>query len=221
MKQKTYLLIIVLLSVALSFSIMRCTSLKDEYTTNVDALTDTISYLHAKNGNLIATKTAFESDIKHLKYLNDSLYEALSELKDKPVSSATHFAGYIEVEKHDTTYIVKHDTISKGFYHPFSFNNKYRILEGNASYANDSLSIAITKDRTLFDYTVALDKHNNIYIQSSNPYVHYNSITGFTMPKSKEKYWYIGPSLTASYDIPNNRPALTAGFSIGYGLIRF
>ena len=50
-KDVIYPIIIFLLIAALSFSVDRCSQIQHEYKNNIKALTDTISYLHDKNGN--------------------------------------------------------------------------------------------------------------------------------------------------------------------------
>ena len=223
MKEKLINIILtVLLIMALSFTIQKCSHYKNEYIDNIRIMSDTIEYYTTKTNNLVATKTIYETDIKHLKYLNDSLYRAIKDMKPKTkVVTATQFSGYIDNSINDTTYIVKKDTIVNGFYKDFNFNNKYRSLEGNIKYNNDSLNMNINKDIIYFDYTVALDKKNRIYITSNNPYVKYNSISGFTIPKKRNKRWSIGPSIGYSYDIKQNTFSPTVGLSLQYGLIQW
>ena len=69
-----YIFIICLLLSSLSVSVNRCSNTSWEYKHNIEALKYTIKYYQDKNGNLVATKLAFESDIKTLKLLNKSLY---------------------------------------------------------------------------------------------------------------------------------------------------
>ena len=222
MKDIIYWLVIALLICALSFSVDRCTKANHEYKNNIEALNDTIHYYKAKNGNLVATKLAFESDIKTLKLLNEDLYNEIQNLKTKDdVTNATYFEGAIEFEKHDTAYVVQHDTIQNGFSHDFAFNDEYRTLEGNVDYKNDTVGVKINKDVVYFDYTVAMDEDNNIYITSKNPHVQYNQITGFQVPKEKRKHWTLGPSINFGYDPIQNKPSLSIGASLSYKLLEW
>jgi len=218
-----YILIICILLGFLSISVNKCSNVSDEYKHNIEALNDTIKYYRDKNGNLVATKLAFESDVKTLKLLNEKLYNQIDSLKLNPkvISQIVYVDGTIDNGKKDTAYIVSHDTISRGFSKDFNFNNSYRLLEGNVNYKNDSLDLRINKDIVKFDYTLAIDKDNKIYIKSTNPYVSYNEISGFTVPKKKEKYWYTGPSFNLGYDPINNKITPTIGWSIGFGFIRW
>lgn len=222
LKDVVYLLIIMLFIGLLSTAVSRCSDIKRQYKNNVAAMNDSIRYLKAKNGDLVATKLAFETGIKDLKMLNEELYDEIQNIKMKgDVTSGTHFEGVIEYEVHDTAYVVLHDTIDNGFSHDFAFNNEYRTLEGNVNYQNDTVGVNILKDETKFDYTVAMDDKNNIYITSSNPYVKYNQITGFQVPKQRQKRWYVGPSVGIGYDPLHNTVSPTIGVSFGFGLLRF
>lgn len=225
LKDIIYCLIIVLLIGALSISVSKCQNVRREYKNNIEALTDSIRYLRDKNGNLVATKLAFESDIKTLKILNEDLYKEIEDLRIKnSVNNVTCFEGVIENPEQDTAYIVLHDTIDRGFTKDFAFNNEYRTLEGNVNYQEDTLNVKIEKDEVKFDYTVAMDEDNNIYIKSSNPYVKYNMITGYKVPRPKKKHWFIGPSVNIGYGatLHNGKvlggPNVSVGISAGYSL---
>lgn len=221
-KDIIYGLVIALLICALSISVDRCSQVNHEYKNNIEALNDTIHYYKAKNGNLVATKLAFETDIKNLKLLNQELYDKIKNLKAKSdITTGTHFSGVIEHEIHDTTYIVKHDTIQNGFIHNFAFNNEYRILEGNVNYYNDTVGVKINKDIVNFDYTVAMDKKNNIYITSNNPYVKYTQITGFQLPQERQKHWSLSGFSKFAYEPRFNDRFLDLGLELNYNIKRF
>ena len=214
-----YVLIIILLIGALSFSVEQCSKANHEYKHNIEALKDTIHYYKAKNGNLVATKLAFESDIKTLKLLNEELYNEIDNLKAKSdVTSATHFTGVIENEVHDTLFIIDHDTIAKGFSKDFVFTDEYSNVEGNVNYQNDSLGVNINKNEVKFDYTVAMDKKNNIYITSTNPHVKYNQITGFQVPTPKKKHWFFGPSINLGYGVTIHDGKVLPGPNVSIGV---
>ena len=220
LKDIIYGIIILLLIGALSSSVSQCSSIKHQYKNNIAALNDTIHYYKAENGQLVAKKLAFETDIKDLEMLNKDLFEELENLNAKyELVSGTHFGGVVEYEVHDT--------IMNGFSHDFAFNNEFRKLEGNVNYKNDTVGVKINKDEMYFDYTVAMDKKNNIYITSKNPYVKYNEMTGFQVPKQKRKRWSLGPSVQVGYGAVLHdgkvigAPNVSVGVSLNYGLIQF
>ena len=205
----------------LSISVNKCSNTSREYKHNIVALNDTIKYYQDKNGNLVATKLAFESDIKTLELLNKDLYDQIDSmnLNPKVVNQIIYVGGEIENPVQDTSYVVNPDTISKGFTKEFDFNNKYRILEGNVDYHNDSLGIHITKDIMNFDYTLVMDEDSRIYVKSTNPYVKYKELSGFRLSTKKQKHWHFGPSITYGYDFIGKKHGLTVGGSVTYSLI--
>ena len=218
-----YIFIILVLMCALSASVSKCSSVSKEYKHNINALNDTIKYYQDKHGNLVATKLAFESDVNMLKNLNRDLYDQIDSLKLKKnkVAQIIYVEGEIENPERDTAYIIQHDTISKGFSKDFNFNDQYRKLEGNVNYQNDSLGVFINKDIIYFDYTLAMDKDAKIYMKSTNPYVKYNEMTGFTVPKQKQKRWSLGPSINFGYDPFQGKSSASVGISLNYGIIKW
>ena len=220
-KDIIYTLIIILLIGCLGSAVKQCSDTRFEYKNNIAALNNTIRYYQDKNGNLVATKLAFESDINTLKLLNEDLYNQIKDLKAKGnITEGTYFAGVIENPKQDTAYVVTHDTISKGFIKDFAFNNEYRTLEGNVSYKNDTVGVNIEKDQVIFDYIVALDDKNNIMIRSTNPYVKYNEITGFRLPQNKTKHWSLNAFGNFAWKPAHNNRYIDLGVSMDYNIKR-
>ena len=221
MKEKLiYIATIVILFIALSLSVNKCTSINHEYNRNIATLHDSIHYYKTKSGQLVATTLAYEANIKDLKFLNNDLYNEISTLKSKPVT-ATHITTTITNEVHDTTYIINSSDMVQGITERFDYSNPYRTLSGTISYHPDTLEMKIDSDKVYVDFTVAMDKKNRIHVVSNNPYVQYNEITGFTLPKTKQKRWSIGPSIQYGYDPINNTHGLQVGISLNYGLIKF
>lgn len=221
MKEKLiYIATIVILLIALSLSINKCTSLNHEYNRNLITLHDSVHHYKTKSGQLVAQTKMYETDIKHLKYLNDSLYTTIKSLKNKNITQATQFSGTIVNEVHDTTWILTTDTVLFA-QERFKFENQYRLLEGQINVDRDKINMQIERDEMQFDYTVALDKNNNVLITSTNPYVKYNSISGFTLPKQRKKRFGIGPNFSYGYDPVNNKPAFFVGVGIQYNIIKF
>ena len=192
------------------------------YETNITAFTDSVSYYKSKCGDLVATKTLFECNIKELEKLNEDLYSEIKDLKIKnEVLAGATISGKVENPSNDTVFIVKNDTIHNGFHHNFNFNNEWRILEGNVAYVPDSLKVNITKDIINFDYTFAIDDKNKLYIKSNNPYVHFDEFTGYTLPKEKKTHFSIGPSVTAGYGLINQKFDIVIGVSAQWKIFNF
>lgn len=229
LKDVIYFIIILLLFGALTTSMQKCHDNEGQYEANIRALTDTISYYKAKDGDIVAVKSAFSARADELKILNKELYDKIKSLDVKPktITNTVYMQGETEFLPQDTAWVVKHDTLTQiinnggALYKDFAFNNEWRDLEGYMKYKQDTLGINITKDVVRFDYTVAMDKNNKIYIKSSNPYVKYNEISGFQLPQQKQKKWGIGPQVGVSYDPIHNKIVPTIGIGLQWSPIRF
>lgn len=215
-----YILIITLLLIIGTCAINKCSSYKNEYNRSLICLNDTIHTYKDRCNRLVATTLAYEANLKDLKLLNNDLYNEISALKSKPVT-ATHITTTITNEIHDTCYIIKPSDIVQGITEHFDYSNPYRTLAGQISYHPDTLELKIDSDKVYVDLTVAMDKKNQIHVVSNNPYIQYNEITGFTVPKTKQKRWGIGPFVGASVDVTSGKFSPAVGVGISYGLIRF
>lgn len=208
-KDLLYIIIICFLGWCIYSSHIKYSNMEDRYENNVNAFNDTISYYQSKTGELIAVKTAFECDIKDLEKINESLHSEIKDLKIKnDVLAGMNVSGKVEIPEVDTVYYVKYDTIYNGFKHDFNFNNEWRKLEGVVTYVPDSLRLNITKDEMYFDYTLAVDDKNQVYIKSSNPYVKYNDFTGFVIPSPKKPNfeWNIYANLEYNFNVNKVTP---------------
>lgn len=216
-KDLLYMLIIGLLGWMIYTQHISYNTIQDRYEHNVKAFTDTVSYYKSEAEHLIAVKSAFECDIKELEKLNTTLHDEIKDLKSKnKILTGMYVNGKIENPSVDTVYIVNHDTIQNGFNRNFNFNNKWRTLEGIVSYVPDSLKVNILKDEINFDYTVAVDDENKLYIKSSNPYIKYNSFTGYTVTSCKKNpfEWNIYGEFQYNFNLNNASPIL--GTEVSY-----
>lgn len=218
-----YVSIVILLIVLLGSSLRQCSHTTDKYETNIKALNDTIRYYKSKSGNTVAQTSAFIVDnSKEIKELKEELYNALKEMKIQNTTvAAMQFSGEVDNGAKDTVYEIKHDTIQNGFIKDFSFSDKYRELNGKVTYIPDTLAVDITSDKIFFDYTVAIDKKNQVKIMSNNPYVKYNEISGFTLTKKKQKRFGIGPQIGYGYNFNGSKFNPYIGIGISYNLITF
>ena len=144
LRDVVYIVVILAMLGALASAVRSCKDNKSRYENNIEALTDSIKYLKSKSGETVVKKTVFEiEDIDELRQLNKQLYDEVQDLKNlvklKNITNATQFSGEIVNVKHDTTFIVQHDTIKNGFNHNFAFNDEWRDLEGNVNYAQETL----------------------------------------------------------------------------------
>lgn len=197
-------------------------NLNKKYTSNLIALNDTIKYYKGKNNELIATQLLYEGSINDLKIINKELYNKIENLKleNKNLQSIIDVSGSIDHGQNDTIIITNEDSLLNGKIYEFNFNNNYRTLEGYTQFLNDSLKLNISKDIVTFNYTIAIDENNNIYINSDNPYVKYEKISGITIPKQKEDKFIFGPSINIGLT-PDLKIKPSIGFSLTYKLFGF
>lgn len=223
-----YIALIILLGISCT-AIYQCHRNNDISSTNIKALTDSITYYRTHNDDIVAVKTAFSARADELKQLNKNLYDKIKSLDVKPktITNTVYMQGETEFLPQDTAWVVRHDTLTNiiynngSVYRDFAFNDRWRDLEGYVKYSNDTLGLSISKDIVRFDYTVAMDKNNKIYVKSDNPYVKYSEISGFQVPKQRTKMWGIGPQVGITYDPVHNKIAPTFGIGIQWSPIRF
>lgn len=216
-----FVFIIIILIFSNLLSVSRCSSMKCTNEVNLDALTDTIKYFESKNGSLIAQKTMLNGDLNTLKKVNDSLYNVIKSIGVNSPDNVVYSKITVHDAKHDTAWVVQHDTIdekNKNIYNinkKFNFSDQYRTLTGSTWFHSngevDSLGMSIDTNTVIADFTV-VQKDNNVFISSNNPYVEYNKVIGLT--NSKKKRFGVGPVIGVGI----NQKARFTGF-VGVGLM--
>lgn len=187
---------------------------------NIEALTDSIHYYTTENNELVASKKLLIADNNNLKYINDSLYNDLKDMKIKNAELALKLDAIISRPPSDTTYIFDTTFLYKDFLKEFNFIDNYRTLCGNIEMKNNNLSLNILKDEVYFNYTIAIE-NNTVYLKSNNPYIKYNNILG-TIENKKEKKFSVGVNIGfgTNYDIISKNigigPYLGVGFTYNF-----
>lgn len=220
--------VIGLLVLITAFTITRCSHFKNENSNNMNnivALTDTIKYYKGKSNELVAQKTMLIGDMDVLKRVNDSLYNIIKDIKVKNPDNVVYINTTVHDIVRDTVWTVNVD--SKYIKKEFDFSDKWRSVSGYTYMKHDTLTqyelgTVISKNDVNVDFTV-VQKDNQVYITSNNPYINYNNIIGITQnttQKTKTKRWGIGPyigfGVTHKFDfVP------TIGIGVQYSIIRF
>ena len=224
-KDIIYYAIIILLAIFLSCSIRSCNNNKKDYNTSITALTDSIHHMKTKSGQNMAKTSSFTgNNAKVLKQLDSLLYVRMKDMNIKPshITNITTVNGKGNFGVHDTVFVAsKTEKDSGNIIRNFNFNNDWRTLEGRIFYIKDTLGIKILQDKIKFDYTIAQDKNNKVYITSANPYVEYNEIKSFQIKQRQQKHWNIGPQFGIGYDFNTQKIVPQIGVGITYGLINF
>lgn len=216
-----FVFIIIILIFSNLLTVSRCSTVKHTNDVNLDALTDTIKYFESKNGSLVAQKTMMNGDLSALKKVNDSLHNVIKGMGISSLDNVVYSKITVHDTKHDTAWITQHDTIDENFKNiyninkKFNFSNTYRTLTGSAWFhsdgAVDSLGMSIDTNTVVAAFTV-VQKDNNVYITSNNPYIEYNKVIGLT--NTKKKRFGIGPVVGVGI----NQKAKFTGFA-GVGLM--
>lgn len=216
--------LLLVLSILLNgYVIKSCSDTKSQLNNNIIALTDSIKYHKTKTGEVYVSKTLLDGDLSTLKLVNDSLAQVIKDMRISDPSSVVYINNIIENEVHDTTWIAKIDTLHPSVQKDFAFNNEFRVLEGNVSYADSTLGLHINKDLIYFDYIMAIE-NNKVYLKSNNPYVKFNEVQGITIPKAKPKWSLgIGPHIGYGYDFvaKKSNPYVGIGINLNYNLINW
>lgn len=209
-----YIFIILLLAACLFSSVRSCSSVKSEYKNNIEALYDSINVYKSKNGELVASKKILEGDIDLLKVTNEDLYKQLQDMNVKKPEQVVKIETVIERTPVDTVWVI--DSTKVNLTKQFTFNDKWRTLEGKVNIYNNKLGLQFTKDETYADYTLAI-KNNTVYVTSNNPYIKFKDISGLTLPKQKKPKWglTVGPSIFSG--VVNNKLEWGFGISATFG----
>lgn len=191
------------------------------YKRNYIASLDTLRTYKTKNGELLVAKKAYELSNKDLEDALDKSRNDLRDIEKRLQSKIDYIAeieGNIRIDTIITT-VVKDTTIYQlrdGIY-PFYYSDRYFSLQGQTNTKENKTTLYNLKmDLPL---TVGLTKDNQIFVNTSNPYV---TITDIQGAKVKPKYRHfshgiqlgIGPS----YSLTGNHFDLSiyAGYGIEY-----
>lgn len=183
----------ILLALLTALYVQQCSKtkiLKKQADHNIHALSDTIRQYKTKAGDAAAEKLLLTGDIKTLKAVNDSLYKRVNELGVKKPQQVVYINNDVIRESRDTVWA------NPSAHQHFDFSDKWRELTGTVTYSDSALGLTIDKDIVHLDYTIAV-KDSKVNISSANPYVKFNDIQGFSIPKQKQKHWHIGPAAGA------------------------
>lgn len=211
-------------------SIKSCISNKHTYNNNIIALTDTIKYWKDKSGNLISQKTILNGDINNLKLINDSLYNIIkNNIKIKNPDNVVYISTIIKDLQHDTIWKINNDSAlyNNKIEKQFDFSDKYRTLKGytyliKSNNNIDTLGTKITSNEMSVDFSI-IQKDNQLYISSNNPYIKYNNIIGinnYNNTNIKNKRFGIGPYIGVGINYKGQIQP-TIGIGLSYSIFKF
>lgn len=215
-KNYIYIIIILILTACLTFSVKSCRDAEAESNHNLIAMVDSVDYYKGKNDELVAEKTLLTGDIDVLKTANADLYKQIESMKVKKPEQVVYVETIIENEVRDTTYV--RETVDSIY--NFDFSNEWRDLSGNIEIDTNNVSLNILKDYTYFNASIAI-KNGRAYVTSDNPYLKVTNMDGFTLPKQKNKRLGFGPYIGLEYDFEKRKVCPSIGVSISWHLFEF
>ncbi len=209
---------------------------------NIKALTDTITAVKTKNGQLQYQKAILFADKEDLEKINKDLKKELDNVKGgKPEVVIKTDVRYVGATLNLSNDLVVLDDGSLGL--KFAHKTQSRLLEGISKFKvtqtpNEKENpgkveiipgmTEILSDQIQFGLTVGIKKETdgtrNIFVIPSDTSLKITSIVGANLGKEpipKKKYFGFGPSIQVGYDFFNQRPVMSLGLSLQYNLIKF
>lgn len=209
---------------------------------NIKALTDTITTIKTKNGQLQYQKAILFADKEDLEKINRDLKKELDKVKGgKPEIVIKTDVRYVGSTLNLGNDLVVLDDGSLGL--KFAHKTQSRSLEGISKFKviqtpNEKDTpgkvevlpglTEITNDEIQFGLTVGIKKETdgtrNIFVIPSDTNLKITNLIGANLGKEpipKKKHFGFGPSIQVGYDFFNQRPAMSIGLSLQYNLIKF
>jgi hypothetical protein len=209
---------------------------------NIKALTDTITTVKTKNGQLQYQKAILFASKEDLEKINKDLKKELDKIKGgKPEVIIKTDVRYVGSMLNLGTDLVVLEDGSLGL--KFAHKTQSRSLEGiskfrvvqtpNEKDIPGKVEVIpgitqITNDEIQFGLTVGIKKETdgtrNIFVIPSDTNLKITNIIGANLGKEpipKKKHFGFGPSIQVGYDFFNQRPAMSIGLSLQYNLIKF
>jgi hypothetical protein len=209
---------------------------------NIAALTDTLSEVKLRNGQLQYQKAILFTDKETLEKLNADLKKELDKVKGgKPeviIKTDVQYVGATLNLSNDLTVL---EDGSLGL--KFGYKTESRLLEGVSSFRVTQTPnekevpgkveilpgfTKIFKDEVRFGLTVGIKKESdgtrNIFVIPSDTSLKIVNIIGANLDKEpipKKKHFGFGPSIQITYDFINQRPVVGVGLGLQYNIIKF
>ena len=209
---------ICILVALLLFSVSMCSKKSGDVRTlkqNLVSACDTLRVYRLENNSILAEKNAYVvNSIKKETYLLEQLGVAKSEidLLKKKLGSEVNTITKIETEiVYDT---ITTETIKYQQAYKFDYNSEWLKFSGTC----DSTQLKIYNINIPVDLVVGTTGNNKIFVESKNPYLQINNITGMIQEQKTSKWDVgIGIGIGAQYGIINKK--FDIGPQINCGII--
>lgn len=210
---KILLYIIGALIVLLTIAMSRCTSENENMKIleqNLIAAQDTIRIHKMKSGDLLAEKNAFILSEQELEKQLGLAKNEIKELKSKLGSSfitITKIESKIEYDTisipGDTVIINNGQRLVK-----FSYNDEWLSLSGETRLDSIYSRTRLYNINIPVDLVVGTTKENKVFVETKNPYLYINNISGAVLVDTRKKsHWGLGLGIGigAQYGLINKK----------------
>ena len=196
---------------------------------NLKAAQNELYEVKLKNGELLSVRDSYIATIDDLESLLDVSKNEIKDLQRKLDSKIAYIAKietdtkieYIEVVRDSIIYVNnKPDNIIL----PFHYNDKWLNIKGQNNIKigeNFECNTTLNKISINTPLTVGVTDDYQIFVSSSNPYIHFNEIEGAVLDKSKFRprkkifNWGFQMGFGPMYDIIDND--ISVGIYCGVG----
>lgn len=227
---KIYIFTIIILAGIVWFMSFKVSNSKS----NIVILSDSISVLHNKNGDLTYFKESAEISLKDLENINKKLYDEVKYLKDNPI-----VVEHIET-KYEIRYVYmesKLDSIVmdsiKTYNIYWEYDNKENLfIKGITSVDLDYKSNLLKHKTYLDNLSLNIELYGALIkekkgklsyrVTSKSPYVSITKMDGFIISNYKPKPKKFGISVFGgpSYDFVNKSMGASIGIGLSYDVLQ-
>lgn len=207
----TYILmgILLVISCLMAFVLNKQSAKLEIAEHNVKALTDTITEVRLKNGELLNYKNSLVIDKKELEASLDISKKEVKEL-EKQLKQKIKYISKIEINSHiDTVNIptIVYMRDSATYRYGFGESNQYYVIEGYVDVdSTQNASTTITRNDMNINMKVGLDDDWKIFAITDNPYVSISNLEGAMLNKNE----YLKKE--------GRIKVITWGFHVGFGV---
>ena len=180
---------------------------------NYHAALEQVDTLRLKNGNLLAERNSFVASISDLEELLNISKKETKELQRKLDGKLLYISKLeSEIEFRDEHPSIDTLTVYKdsSFIYKFNFSNDWYSVAGTSSINNFLATTTLDKVKMSVPLTVGLTEDWKIFVETPNPYVSFDSISGAVLDRDT----YLKQKKVQRWGL-----SISLGFYGGYNLV--
>jgi hypothetical protein len=184
---------------------------------NIKALTDSVHHYKTIYGNELIIKQGLETEVSDLSKYSSDLEKEVNEYKKTTgtnVKTLIKTVTIASLPEKDTMFIMP-EKVSFSLNKKLDFSDKYRTLTGNVIIKDSIFNLHLDKEVVPMNYSVGVDEKNKVFVKTDNPYIKLQEISGFTIPKNKQKKFGLGIQVGYGLNYSGNSFRLGPTISVG------